>query len=160
MEKGVVEAMLHGTMASYPVVDVEAKVVDGKYHPVDSNELSFKLAARSAFREAMKLAGPTLLEPVANLTVFVEEKYLGDVMSDLSGKRGKILGQDSSGGIAEIRAEVPQAELMRYSIDLRSITSGTGSFAAAFSHYAPISGRIADEVVKARENFKLQEADE
>ena len=160
VEKGVVEAMLHGTMASYPVVDVEAKVVDGKYHPVDSNELSFKLAARSAFREAMKLAGPTLLEPIANLTVFVEEKYLGDVMSDLSGKRGKILGQDSSGGIAEIRAEVPQAELLRYSIDLRSITSGTGSFAAEFSHYAPISGRIADEVIKARESFKLQEADE
>ena len=160
VEKGVVEAMLHGTMASYPVVDVEAKVVDGKYHPVDSNELSFKLAARSAFREAMKLAGPTLLEPIANLTVFVEEKYLGDVMSDLSGKRGKILGQDSAGGIAEIRAEVPQAELLRYSIDLRSITSGTGSFAAAFSHYAPISGRIADDVIKARESFKLQEADE
>ena len=160
VEKGVVEAMLHGTMASYPVVDVEAKVVDGKYHPVDSNELSFKLAARSAFREAMKLAGATLLEPITNLTVFVEEKYLGDVMSDLSGKRGKILGQDSAGGIAEIRAEVPQAELLRYSIDLRSITSGTGSFAAEFSHYAPISGRIADEVIKARENFKLQEADE
>ncbi|MCL2557898.1 MAG: elongation factor G [Treponema sp.] len=160
VEKGVVEAMIHGTMASYPVVDVEAKVVDGKYHPVDSNELSFKLAARSAFREAMKLAGPTLLEPIANLTVFVEEKYLGDVMSDLSGKRGKIQGQDSAGGIAEIRAEVPQAELMRYSIDLRSITSGTGSFSAAFSHYAPISGRIADDVIKARETFKLQEADE
>jgi len=160
VEKGVVEAMLHGTMARYPVVDVEAKVVDGKYHPVDSNELSFKLAARSAFREAMKLANPTLLEPIANLTVFVEEKYLGDVMSDLSGKRGKIQGQDSAGGIAEIRAEVPQAELLRYSIDLRSITSGTGSFAAEFSHYAPISGRIADEVIKARESFKLQEADE
>ncbi|MCL2193261.1 MAG: elongation factor G [Treponema sp.] len=160
VEKGVVEAMLHGTMARYPVVDVEAKVVDGKYHPVDSNELSFKLAARSAFREAMKLANPTLLEPIANLTVFVEEKYLGDVMSDLSGKRGKIQGQDSTGGIAEIRAEVPQAELLRYSIDLRSITSGTGSFSAAFSHYAPISGRIADEVIKARESFSLQEADE
>ena len=160
VEKGVVEAMLHGTMARYPVVDVEAKVVDGKYHPVDSNELSFKLAARSAFREAMKLANPTLLEPIANLTVFVEEKYLGDVMSDLSGKRGKILGQDSAGGIAEIRAEVPQSELLRYSIDLRSITSGTGSFGAEFSHYAPISGRIADEVIKARESFKLQEADE
>jgi len=160
VEKGVVEGMAYGTMASYPVVDVEVKVLDGKYHPVDSNELSFKLAARNAFREAMKLANPTLLEPIATLTVFVEEKYLGDVMSDLSGKRGKILGQDSAGGIAEIRASVPQAELMRYSIDLRSITSGTGSFAAEFSRYSPISGRIADEVIKARETFKLQEADE
>jgi elongation factor G len=157
VEKGVVEGMLHGTMAYYPVVDVEVKVVDGKYHPVDSNELSFKIAARGAFREAMKKANPTLLEPIMNLTVFVEEKYLGDVMSDLSGKRGKILGQDSTGGIAEIRAEVPQVELLRYSIDLRSITSGTGSFIVAFSHYSPISGRIADEVIKSRENFKVQE---
>jgi elongation factor G len=160
VEKGVIEGMSHGTMASYPVVDVEVKVVDGKYHPVDSNELSFKIAARGAFREAMKQANPTLLEPVMNLTVFVEEKYLGDVMSDLSGKRGKILGQDSAGGIAEIRAEVPQVELLRYSIDLRSITSGTGSFNVAFDHYAPISGRIADDVIKARAEFKVQESDE
>jgi elongation factor G len=160
VEKGVVEGMGHGSMASYPVVDVEVKVVDGKYHPVDSNELSFRLASRNAFREAMKLANPTLLEPIMNLTIFVEEKYLGDVMSDLSGKRGKILGQDSAGGIAEIRAEVPQVELLRYSIDLRSITSGTGSFNVAFSHYSPISGRIAEDVIKARESFKIQEADE
>ncbi len=160
VEKGIVEGMAHGTMASYPVVDVEVKVVDGKYHPVDSNELSFKIAARGAFREAMKQANPTLLEPIMTLTVFVEEKYLGDVMSDLSVKRGKILGQDSEGGIAEIRAEVPQVELLRYSIDLRSITSGTGSFNVAFSHYAPISGRIADDVIKAAEAFKVADTDD
>ncbi|GHT75096.1 GTP-binding protein [Spirochaetia bacterium] len=160
VEKGVLEGMAHGTMASYPVVDVEVKIVDGKYHPVDSSELAFKLAARNAFREAMRQAAPTLLEPVMNLTVFVEEKYLGDVMSDLSGKRGKILGQDAVGGIAEIRAQVPQAELLRYSIDLRSITSGTGSFGVAFDHYAPISGRNADDVIKAREAFRVQESDE
>ncbi|MCL2764722.1 MAG: elongation factor G [Treponema sp.] len=160
VEKGIVEGMLHGSMASYPVVDVEVKVTDGKYHPVDSNELSFRIAARNAFREAMKQAAPTLLEPIMNLIVFIEEKYLGDVMSDLSGKRGKILGQDSAGGIAEVRAEVPMSELLRYSIDLRSITSGTGSFNVAFSHYAPISGRIADDVIKARAEFKVQEADE
>jgi len=160
VEKGIVEGMGHGSMASYPVVDVEVKITDGKYHPVDSNELSFRLAARNAFREAMKQANPALLEPIMNLTVFIEEKYLGDVMSDLSGKRGKILGQDSAGGIAEVRAEVPMAELLRYSIDLRSVTSGTGSFNVDFSHYAPISGRIADDVIKARAEFKLQEADE
>jgi len=160
VEKGLVEGMEHGTMASYPVVDVEVKLVDGKHHDVDSNELSFKLAGRNAFREAMKKATPTLLEPIEKLTVFVEEKYLGDVMSDLSGKRGKIVGQDSTGGIAEVRAEVPMAELLRYSIDLRSITSGTGSFNVDFSHYSPISGRIADEVIKARAEFKIQEADE
>ncbi|MDR2417581.1 MAG: elongation factor G [Treponema sp.] len=160
IEKGIVEGMARGTMAQYPVVDVEVKLVDGKYHPVDSSELSFKLAARNAFREAMKQANPTLLEPVMNLTVFVENQYLGDVMSDLSGKRGRILGQDSVGGIEEIRAQVPQAELLRYSIDLRSITSGTGSFNMEFDHYAPISGRIAEEVIKAAQAFKVQEAEE
>ncbi|MCL2093733.1 MAG: elongation factor G [Treponema sp.] len=160
VEKGIAEGMAHGTVAQYPTVDVEVAIVDGKYHPVDSSELSFKLASRNAFREAMRQANPTLLEPIMNLSVFVEDKYMGDVMSDLSGKRGKILGQDSAGGIAEIRAEVPQAELLRYSIDLRSITSGTGSFGVAFSHYAPISGRIADEVIKAAEAFKVQEEDE
>ena len=160
VEKGIAEGMAHGTVAQYPTVDVEVAIVDGKYHPVDSSELSFKLASRNAFREAMRQANPTLLEPIMSLTVFVEDKYLGDVMSDLSGKRGKILGQDSAGGIAEIRAEVPQAELLRYSIDLRSITSGTGSFGVAFSHYSPISGRIADEVIKAAEAFKIQEEEE
>ena len=160
VEKGIAEGMSRGTMAGYPVVDVEVSIVDGKYHPVDSSELSFKLASRNAFREAMKQAGPTLLEPIMNLTVFVEEKYLGDVMSDLSGKRGKIQGQDTVGGIGEIRAQVPQAELLRYSIDLRSITSGTGSFSVEFDHYAPISGRIAEDVIKAAEAFRVQEADE
>ncbi|MDR1106752.1 MAG: elongation factor G [Treponema sp.] len=160
VEKGIVEGMAAGTMAGYPVVDVEVKITDGKYHPVDSSELSFKLAARNAFREAMRQSSPTLLEPVMSLTVFVEEKYLGDVMSDLSGKRGKILGQDSVGGIAEIRAQVPQAELLRYSIDLRSVTSGTGSFSVEFDHYAPIAGKLADEIIKAAEAFKVQETEE
>ncbi|MDR0723175.1 MAG: elongation factor G [Treponema sp.] len=160
VEKGVLEGMAGGTMAGYPVVDVEVKIVDGKEHPVDSSELAFKLAARNAFRECMRQASPTLLEPIMNLTVFVESKYLGDVMSDLSGKRGKILGQNSAGGIEEIRAQVPQAELLRYSIDLRSITSGTGSFSVEFDHYAPISGKISDEVIKAAQAFRVQETEE
>ena len=133
VEKGVKEAMEHGVLAAYPVVDVGVTVLDGKEHPVDSSEMAFKIAARNAFREAMKKAGPILLEPVMNLTVFVESKYLGDIMSDLSGKRGKILGQDTLGsGIDEIRAQVPQSELMKYAVDLRSITSGTGSFEVSF----------------------------
>jgi len=161
VEKGIAEAMQRGVLASYPVVDVEVKLVDGKYHPVDSSELSFSLAARSAFREAMKQAAPVLLEPVMNLTVFVESKYLGDVLSDLSVKRGKISGQNSiGGGIEEIRAQVPQNELLRYSIDLRSITSGTGSFSVEESHYAPPGGRIAEDIIKAAAAFKVQESEE
>jgi elongation factor G len=160
VEKGIAQGMARGTIAQYPVVDVQVTLIDGKYHPVDSSDLSFQLAARNAFREAMKKSAPTLLEPIQTLTVWVDEKYLGDVMSDLSGKRGRIVGQEIKGGIAEIKAEVPQAELLRYSIDLRSITSGTGSFSVAFSHYAPISGRIADDVVKAAEAFKKAEEED
>ena len=108
----------------------------------------------------MAIAAPTLLEPVMNLTVFVEEKYLGEVMSGLSGKRGKIIGQDMiGGGIVEIKAQAPAAELLRYSIDLRSITSGTGSFSVEFSHYSPISGRIAEDVIKASP-YLTQEAED
>jgi len=109
----------------------------------------------------MKQANPVLLEPIMNLSVFVEEKYLGDVMSDLSGRRGKISGQNPiGGGIVQIDAQVPQAELLRYAIDLRSMTSGTGSFEIEFSHYAPISGKIAEDVIKAAQAFKTQEAEE
>ncbi|MCX7040124.1 MAG: elongation factor G [Spirochaetes bacterium] len=158
IEKGVVEAMEAGVLAGYPVVDVEARVVDGKEHPVDSSELAFKLAARESFRECMRNAKPVLLEPVCNLTVYVDEQHLGAVLSDLSAKRGKVLGQNPiGGGILEIKAQVPQAELMRYAIDLKALTAGTGSFELAFDHYSPISGRIAEEVIKAaKEELKKE----
>lgn len=161
VEKGVLEGMSAGVLAGYPVVDVEVKVTDGKEHPVDSSELAFKLAARNAFREAMRQAQPALLEPIMNLTVLVEGKYLGDVMSDLSGRRGKIQGQSVvGGGIEEIKAQVPQAELLRYSIDLRSMTSGTGTFGVEFDHYAPVGGKIAEDVVKAAQAFRVQETED
>ncbi len=150
VEKGILEGMESGSLAGYPIVDIEAKVVDGKEHPVDSSELAFKLAAREALRAAVEKAKPVLLEPIMNLSVFVEDQYLGDVLSDLSSRRGKVLGQEPiGGGIQEIKAQVPQAELLRYSIDLRSITSGTASFEMEFSHYSPISGKIAEDVIKA-----------
>ncbi|MDX9898342.1 MAG: elongation factor G [Spirochaetia bacterium] len=161
IEKGIHQAMEFGTIAGYPVVDVKSILTDGKEHAVDSSEMAFKLAARGAFREACKNAGSTLLEPVMKLLVFVEEKYLGDVMSDLSGRRGRITGQEPmGGGIVEIRAEVPQAELLRYSIDLKAKTSGTGSFEVEFDHYSPISGKIAEDVTKAAAEFRIQEAEE
>jgi elongation factor G len=158
IEKGVLEAMEAGVLAGYPVVDVEARVVDGKEHPVDSSELAFKLAAREAFKDCMRNAKPVLLEPVCNLTVFVDDLYLGAVLSDLSSKRGKVLGQNLlGGGILEIKAQVPQAELMRYALDLKALTAGTGSFELQFDHYSPISGRIAEEVIKAAQAAKAEE---
>lgn len=161
IEKGIHQAMEAGVVAGYPVVDTKTAIVDGKEHPVDSSEMAFKLAARGAFREAMRLASPVLLEPIMNLTVYVEEKNLGDVMSDLSSRRGRISGQNPiGGGIIVVNAQVPQAELLRYAIDLRSMTSGTGSFEVEFSHYAPISGKIADDVIKAAQAFKTAETEE
>ncbi len=158
VEKGVIEAMEAGVLAGYPVVDVEARVVDGKEHPVDSSELAFKLAAREAFRECMRNAKPVLLEPVCNLTVYVDDQYLGAVLSDLSSKRGKVLGQiPIGGGIEEIKAQVPQAELMHYAIDLKALTAGTGSFELEFDHYSPIAGKIADDVIKAAQAAKAEE---
>jgi elongation factor G len=150
VEKGILEGMEGGILAGYPVVDLEARVVDGKEHPVDSSEMAFKVASRGALRTAMEKANPVLLEPVMNLTVFVDEQYLGDVLSDLSSRRGRVMGQEPvGGGVQEIKAQVPQAELLRYSVELRSITSGTASFEVEFSHYEQISGRIAEDVINA-----------
>lgn len=160
VEKGILEGMEHGILAKYPVVDLEAKVIDGKEHPVDSSEMAFKLAARGALREALEKAKPVILEPVMDLSVFVEDSYLGDILSDISSRRGRVLGQEPiGGGIQEVKAQVPQAELLRYSIDLKSITSGTASFEMEFSHYSPITGKIAEEVIKASQATHEEEAD-
>jgi len=149
VQKGVKEALDAGVIAGYPVVDVKASLVFGSFHDVDSSELAFKIAGRHAFKLAMETAKPTLLEPVMDLNVYVDDKYTGDIMSDLNSKRGRVLGMDNiGGGIQLIRAKVPQSELLKYAIELRSITSGTGSFEMEFSHYDPISGKIAEDVVK------------
>ena len=150
VEKGILEGMDAGILAGYPVVDIQARVVDGKEHPVDSSEMAFKIAARGALREAMQKAGSILLEPILFLRVFIEDQFLGDVLSDLSAKRGRVQGQESiGGGIMEVDAMVPQSETLRYSVDLRSITSGTGSFELSFSHYDHLSGRQADDIIAA-----------
>lgn len=147
-EKGFHEAMENGVLAGYKVVDVGVKLYDGKEHPVDSSEMSFKIASRMAFKEAMNQAQPVLLEPVMELSVYADNKYVGDILSDISSKRGRVIGQESlGGGIEFIKATVPQKELLRYSVDLKSITSGTGSFEMSFSNYQQISGRLADEVI-------------
>ena len=159
IEKGLHEAMEAGVLAGYPVVDVGIDLLDGKEHPVDSSEMAFKLAARGALREAMTKSKPALLEPVMNLNVFIEDQYLGDVLGDLSGRRGRVLGQEQlGGGIIEIKAQVPQAELLRYAIDLKSITSGTGGFELEFDHYNPISGKIAEDVIAAAKAEEETEA--
>jgi elongation factor G len=149
IEKGIHEAMEEGFLAGYPLVDIGVEIIDGKEHPVDSSEMAFKLAAKGALKTAVEKAAPVLLEPIMKLQVFIEEKYLGDILSDLSSKRGRVHGQeDMGGGILVVEAEVPQSEMLKYAIDLKSLTSGTGSFELEFDHYAVLSGKNADDVIQ------------
>ena len=158
IEKGVKEALEGGVLAHYPVVDVKVDVFDGSFHDVDSSEMAFKIAGLHAFKEAMQKAKPQLLEPVMNVTIYVDKSFLGDIMSDITGKRGRVLGMTSRDdasdeGITIVKAQVPFAEMLRYSIDLKSMTSNRATFEMNFSHYDPINGRIADTVIESRKKM-------
>ncbi|MFN8035937.1 MAG: elongation factor G [Acidimicrobiia bacterium] len=150
VEKGVAETMEHGGVYGFPVVDVKATCFDGKYHPVDSSEMSFKMAGSLGFKDAMAKAGPILLEPVSELVVTAPEANQGDIMGDLNSKRGRIQGSGSVGnGEVEIVAMVPTSEVLRYAIDLRSMTGGRGRFALSHSHYDPVPAHLVDKIVAA-----------
>jgi len=156
VEKGVVKAMRDGIVSGYPMVDVRVTLVDGKFHSVDSSDMAFQIAGSLAIKEAAQQAGVVLLEPIVELEVVVPEAYTGDIMGDLNAKRAKIQGMESAGaGKQRVRALVPQAEVARYSIDLRSMTGGRASFTMRFSHYEEVPSHLADRIVaeaqKARE---------
>jgi elongation factor G len=155
VEKGVVEAMQNGGVYGYPVVDVKVTCYDGKYHSVDSSEMSFKMAGSLGFKEAMAKANPILLEPISELVVTAPEQSQGDLMGDLNSKRGRIQGSGAVGhGEMEIVAQVPTSEVLRYAIDLRSITGGRGRFEIKHSHYDPVPPHLVDRISAAREPAK------
>ncbi|MFA5866482.1 MAG: elongation factor G [Actinomycetota bacterium] len=148
VEKGVKEAMAQGIVAGYPVVDIKVTVYDGSFHPVDSSDMSFKIAAAMAFRKCMETAQPALLEPIADLEVVVPEGYTGDVIGDLNAKRGRILGMEPSDKKQVVRATVPLAEMRRYASELRSITHGQGVYHLAVSNYEQVPPNVTEKVVK------------
>lgn len=148
-EKGFSEALAHGVVAGFPVVNTKVTVFDGSYHDVDSSEIAFKIAASRAFKEAMGKAKPVLLEPVMKVKVMISDQHMGDVSGDLNHKRGRILGVDVEDGMQVVTAEVPQAEMFRYSSELRSMTGGRGSFEMSFSKYDVVPAAIAQKVVAA-----------
>jgi elongation factor G len=148
VEKGVVEVMEHGVVAGCKVVDLKASIYDGSYHEVDSSDNAFKVAASMAFKKAFQDAKPVLLEPIMNITVTVPEEHLGDVMGDLSGKRGKIQGIDARGHLQVVRAAVPLAELYKYSTTLRSRTQGRGMYETEFSHYEEVPHEVAQKIIE------------
>jgi elongation factor G len=148
VEKGIFEAEEHGGALGFPVVDVKITCFDGKHHPVDSSEMAFKQAAAMGLKEALSKANPVLLEPVSEIVVTVPEANQGDIMGDLNGKRGRIQGSASvGGGEVEITANVPSSEILRYAIDLRSMTGGRGRFMTRHSHYDPVPAHLVEKIV-------------
>ena len=149
VDKGIQEALTRGVLAGYPVIDISAEVYDGKYHAVDSDEMSFRMAGIQAVRAATQDLKPILLEPVMKVTITVPEDHLGDVMGDINSKRGRVLGMEGDGTLRSVVAEVPMAEIQQYAAELRSLTSGRGSFDVEFDHYAEVPHTEAQQVIAA-----------
>ena len=147
IEKGIVESAVRGFLAGYPVVDFKVTVFDGSYHDVDSNEMSFKTAGRLAFKKAMELAKPCLLEPVMKVVIEAPEEFAGTLMGDLNGRRGRVHGMDSKGRATVINAEVPMAEMLTYGTQLTSMTQGKGSYRMEMDHYDVVPQLVADKIL-------------
>ena len=150
IEKGVTEAMENGIVAGYPVVDFKVTVFDGSFHEVDSNEMAFKIAASMAFKDGMKQGSPVLLEPIMKVEVVTPDEYMGDVMGDLSSRRGRIEGMNVQGNAQVINAMVPLKQMFGYSTELRSITQGRATYTMQFDHYEEVPANIAEEIIKSR----------
>ena len=147
VEKGVNEARQEGVLAGYPVVDVKVKLYDGSFHSVDSSDIAFKIAGAQALKKGLSQGQPVLLEPIMKLKITAPQAYTGDIMSDLNTKRGRVLGMNPSGGINVIDAQAPYSELVRYAIDLRSMTQGRGDFVMEYDHYEEVPAHLSQKVI-------------
>ena len=157
VEKGVVKSMEEGILAGFPVVDLKTVIYDGSYHDVDSSGMSFEIAGTQAFKKGMADASPILLEPIVKLTVNVPDAYTGDVMSDLNGKRGRILGMTPGDKYTVVEAEVPLSEVQRYAQDMRSLTQGRGSYQLEFDHYDPVPPNMEQRVIEEAKRVREEE---
>jgi elongation factor G len=157
VEKGIAEALTSGVLAGYPVVDVKVRFYDGKSHEVDSSEMAFKIAAIMAFKKGVRVANPIFLEPIMKIEVVAPEENVGDVIGDLNGRRGRILGVEAKGHSQVVKANVPMSEVLRYAPDLTSMTGGKGSFTLEFSHYEEVPANIAERMVTAAQKEKEEE---
>jgi elongation factor G len=160
IEKGIIETAQRGYLAGYPVVDFKVIVYDGSYHDVDSSEMSFKLAARKAFKAGMEVAKPALLEPIMNVEVQAPVEYAGDLMGDMNGRRGRISGMDTKGNTQSIRAQVPMSEMLNYQNDLISMTQGRASFSMEFDHYDFVPSLQAEKIIAAAKAARTGEEEE
>jgi elongation factor G len=154
-DKGAQEALLKGVISGHPVVDIIVELFFGSYHPVDSSELAFKIAASMAIQKGVREANPCILEPIMEITVTVPEDFMGDITGDLNSRRGRILGMEAmGGGLQCIRALVPESEILRYATDLRSMTAGRGTFDLKFSHYDEVPEFVAKDIIAAYEKSR------
>ena len=161
VEKGLIDSMQHGVLAGYPVVHLKATLVDGKYHDVDSSEMAFKIAANLAYKEGVRQAGPVLLEPVANVEVFVPDSYMGDIIGDMNKRRGRIMGMTPvDGGFQQVSAEVPVAEMFKYPTELRSMTQGRGWYTQEFARYDEAPQIVAEKVIAEAAKHRKEEKEE
>ena len=151
---------MRGYLAGYPMVDFRATVIDGQFHAVDSNELSFKMAGRLAFRDAMSRARPTILEPIMEVEVYAPSDFAGDLMGDLNSRRGRIGGMDTRGSSTLIRAQVPMAEMLTYEQTLTSATGGRGTYHMEFSHYDEVPSHLQTKIIAAAKAAKGGETEE
>jgi elongation factor G len=147
VEKGCLEALQHGVVAGYPVEGVRVRLYDGSYHSVDSSEMAFKMAGSIAMKEALQQAGAVLLEPIMLVTLSVPDESVGDVIGDLNSRRGRPQGMEPAGGMTEVKAEVPMAEMLTYAPDLRSLTGGQGDYTMEFLRYEEVPGHLAQKVI-------------
>ncbi|MDI6776517.1 MAG: elongation factor G [Syntrophales bacterium] len=149
VEKGIIEALGEGVLAGYPIVDVRVTLVDGSYHTVDSSEMAFKIAGSMGFKKGVLACQPTLLEPIVNIEIEIPDEYMGDVIGDLNSRRGRISGMDTRGAHQIVKGQVPLAEILNYAADLRSMTSGRGTFTYQHSHYEEVPPPIAERIIAA-----------
>jgi elongation factor G len=149
VEKGIVEAMEEGVLAGYPTVDMKVSLVDGSYHTVDSSEMAFKIAGSMGFKKGVLACQPTLLEPIVTIGIEIPDEYLGDVIGDLNSRRGRVQGMDTKGTHQIVKGQVPLAEILKYAPDLRSMTSGRGTFTYTHSHYEEVPPFIAEKIIAA-----------
>jgi elongation factor G len=158
VEKGIFEACQAGPLAGYPVVDVRVHCVDGKHHAVDSNEMAFKLAGSFGFKSAIEQGKPTILEPVMDVEVSIPDQFVGDVMGDISGRRGRVQSSDARGGAQIINAQVPMSEMLEYASTLTSITGGQGEFNIEFSHYEEAPAHVQEKIIAEANAAKAEES--
>ncbi|RLB13629.1 MAG: elongation factor G, partial [Deltaproteobacteria bacterium] len=149
VEKGLNESIQSGILAGFPVVDLKVRFFDGKSHDVDSSEMAFKIAASMCLKKAIQEANPILLEPIMKMEIMVPEEVMGDVMGDLNGRRGRVLGMDSKGKYQVIKAQAPMAEVLQYALDLNAMTGGRGTFTMEHSHYEEVPAQLAEKVIAA-----------